>query len=84
MAERVADLVVPTGDDNPMVELLALFWSSSKLQRKFGASRQALDSRMRVGSLLGLKTGDGQLIFPTFQFVRDTKGALRVRPGLID
>ncbi len=84
VAGRLLDLVLPSTEDNPMVELLKPFWSSSKLQQEFKASRQALDSRMRVGSLLGLKTGDGQLVYPVFQFVRDTKGALIVRAGVID
>ena len=84
VASRVADLVLPAKDDNPMVELLAPFWSSSKLQTEFGTIRQALDSRMKVGSLLGLKTGDGQLVFPVFQFIRSRRGALTVRPGVIE
>ena len=84
VAERFSTLVLPTSVNNPMVELLKPFWSSAKLQQEFKASRQALDSRMRVGSLLGLKTGDGQLVFPAFQFIRDTKGGLKVRPGVID
>ena len=75
---------LPSTEDNAMVELLKPFWSSAKLQQEFKASRQALDSRMRVGSLLGLKTGDGQLVYRVFQFVRDSKGALIVRPGIID
>ncbi len=83
VASRVADLVLPAKDDNPMVELLAPVWSSSKLQTEFGTIRQAMDSRMKVGSLLGLKTGYGQLVFPVFQFIRSQRGALAVRPGVI-
>jgi len=84
VTDRFSDLVLPTTENNSMVELLKPFWSSAKLQQEFKASRQALDSRMRVGSLLGLKTGDGQLVFPVFEFIRDTKGALKVRSGVIE
>lgn len=82
VAHRVMDLVLPMPDDNPMVALLAPFWSSRKLQDELGASRQALDSRMKAGTLLGLKTGDGQLAFPVFQFIREPSGGIRVRPGV--
>jgi len=81
--ERVADLVLPTADENPMVALLAPFWSSRRLQAGLGASRQAMDSRMKAGTLLGLKTGEGALVFPVFQFVREPSGQLRVRPGVV-
>ncbi len=66
VAKRFSTLALPTSVNNPTVELLKPFWSSAKLQQEFKASRQALDSRMRVGSLLGLKTGVGQPVFPAF------------------
>lgn len=83
VADRIADLVLPIVAANPMVEALAPFWSSRKLQAELGVSRQALDSRMKAGTLLGLKAGDGQLAFPVSQFVREADGAIKVRPGIL-
>jgi hypothetical protein len=84
VVDAFVDVVLPTPQANEMVTLLAPYWSSAKLTEKLGVSRQALDSRMKGSTLLGLKTTKGSLLFPVFQFRRDVSGAITVRQEVID
>jgi hypothetical protein len=74
--------VLRSEEDHPLVAHLAPFWSSAKVRDELGVStRQALASRIASGSVLALRTADGRLLFPVFQFVRTANG-VRVRDGL--
>lgn len=60
-------------------EVLGPFYTTRQVTSLLGgASRQALADRRRRGTLLGLKTTDGQLVYPAFQFDEER----RVLPGL--
>lgn len=83
-AARLGGLVVGPGEANrnDLVGFLSPFWSSAKVRTELGLhTRQALDSRRRSGSILALKTSDGQLVFPVSQFHR-TAGKVEVKPEL--
>jgi hypothetical protein len=66
LAERMLDAVPMTSrwDDR-----LGPFYSTGKLARLWGGvSRQAVADRRERRTVLGLKTADGALVYPTFQF----------------
>jgi len=66
LAERMLDAVPETSrwDDR-----LGPFYNTSKLAKLWGGvSRQAIADRRERRTILGLKTADGALVFPTFQF----------------
>lgn len=79
-AEELADRmlqVVPTV--SRWDDLLGPFYSTNQVARLCGGiSRQALADRRERRTLLGLKTADGVVVYPTFQF--DEKN--RVLSGL--
>jgi hypothetical protein len=81
-ASAISDLALPVDQSHPFVELLGPFWSSAKVRAALGINtRQALDSRITSGSILGLPTSDRRLLFPVFQFVAHGE-QVRVRPAL--
>jgi len=60
-------------------DLLGPFYSTAKLEKLWGGiSRQAIADRRKRGTVLGLKTADGVVVYPVFQF--DEKN--RILPGL--
>jgi hypothetical protein len=62
-------------------ELLGPFYSTGQVAKILGGvSRQALADRRERRTLLGLKTADGVVVYPTFQF--DERN--RVLPGLAE
>jgi len=66
LAERMLNAVPVTSrwDDR-----LGPFYNTSKLAQLWGGvSRQAIADRRERRTVLGLKTADGALVFPTFQF----------------
>jgi len=66
LAEKMLDAVPATSrwDDR-----LGPFYTTSKLAKLWGGvSRQAVADRRERRTVLGLKTADGALVFPTFQF----------------
>lgn len=68
--------------DSALVDTIGSSWSSTKLRAELGGvSRQALNQRVRRGTLLGLPTGDGVTVYPVFQFHR-RGGRVEVLPGL--
>jgi hypothetical protein len=79
-AEELADLMlraVPTV--SRWNDLLGPFYSASQVAKICGGiSRQALADRRERRTILGLKTADGVIVYPTFQF--DEKN--RVLSGL--
>ena len=44
------------------------FYTTDQLTKRFEVSRQALFDRVQRRTLLGLRTSDGQVLYPTFQF----------------
>jgi len=79
-AERLADRMleaVPT--TSRWDEVLGPFYSTGKLSTLWGGvSRQAIADRRERRTVLGLKTADGVVVYPTFQFDEHN----RVLPGL--
>jgi len=62
-------------------EHLGPFYSARQVARLLGGiSRQAVAGRRERGTLLGLKTADGRVVYPTFQFGE----ANRLIPGLAE
>lgn len=59
---------------------LGPFYDTAGLSAWWGVSRQALSDRVRRGTLLACRTGDGHLVYPAFQFARDGS----VRPGILE
>ena len=86
IAERLADLTLLPADggdgQRQLVQVVGPFWSSAKVRAELAIpTRQALDARIRAGSVLALKTSDGELVFPVLQFRSSPSGA-EVRPAL--
>lgn len=72
------------GNGNELADLLGPFWSGARVREALGIpTRQALDSRRRSGSVLGLKTGHGTRLYPLFQFQRHRGGRVEVKPALV-
>ena len=44
------------------------FYTTEQLMRLYKVSRQAISDRLRRHTLLGLRTSDGQVLYPVFQF----------------
>ncbi len=62
-------------------ELLGPFFSTSKVtQLMGGVSRQAVTDRRKRRTLLGLRTLDGAIVYPVFQFDAQNE----ILPGLAD
>jgi hypothetical protein len=60
-------------------DLLGPFYSTSKITRLLGnVSRQAITDRRKRRTLLGLRTADGAIVYPVFQFNEHNE----VLPGL--
>jgi hypothetical protein len=81
----VSPLVVWETSDRPnaLAALLGPFWTTARVRQALGnPTRQALDSRRRNGSLLGLRTPEGVIYYPVAQFHR-RNGTVEVRPTLI-
>jgi hypothetical protein len=77
LARRMLDALPPK--PSRWDRLLGPFYGTSQVARLLGGvSRQALADRRQRGTLLGLKTTDGVVVYPVFQF--DEKNKLL--PGL--
>jgi hypothetical protein len=71
VARRLA-MLVPLGQPgNPMAELVGPFYDTAGMRALLGSTRQAIHDRTVRGTLLGVQTGEGQWIYPTFQFDGD-------------
>jgi hypothetical protein len=60
-------------EPSPLEELTGPFYDTAGLRRWLDVRRQALDSRVRANTLLGLQTGDGTWVYPAWQFTDDRK-----------
>lgn len=80
LARRMLEAVpVPSRWD----EVLGPFYSTSQVTKLFGGiSRQALDDRRKRHTILGLKTADGVLVYPSFQFDEQSR-VLRGLPEVL-
>jgi hypothetical protein len=69
-AEKAADRMLATiPRASPWNDLLGPFYTTVQVAKLLGAvSRQALADRRRRRTLLALKTADGVLVYPAFQF----------------
>lgn len=47
--------------------VLGPFYTTGSLRRTLNITRQALDSRVRTGSLIRVRTVDGRFLYPSFQ-----------------
>lgn len=56
---------------SPMEDLTGPFYDTAGLRSWLGITRQALDSRARNGTLLALTTGEGQRVYPAWQWRND-------------
>lgn len=64
---------------SPWDDLVGPFYGTGQVTKLLGGiSRQALDDRRKRRTLLGLKTTDGVLVYPLFQF----DSGNRILPGL--
>lgn len=78
IARRMLDVLPEPSHWN---EVLGPFYTTRQVASLLGnASRQALADRRKRGTLLGLKTSDGTLVYPSFQFDESR----RVVPGLAE
>jgi hypothetical protein len=87
--EQVADSLVDVMDlsadprANELAAFLGPFWSATKAREALRVgSRQAMESRRKSGALLGLRTSDGAIVYPVWQF-RRSAGVVEVRPPLV-
>ncbi|WP_022885805.1 hypothetical protein [Glaciibacter superstes] len=77
LAERMV-AVIP--QPSPWNDVLGPFYSTQAVQRFLGVTRQAVQKRVRSGSLVRVVTQDGTSLFPAFQFrdARPVQGLLEV------
>ncbi|GAA5107144.1 hypothetical protein GCM10023339_04800 [Alloalcanivorax gelatiniphagus] len=71
VADRLALLVPLVQPGNPMAELVGPFYDTAGMRTLLGSTRQAIHDRTVRGTLLGVQTGEGQWIYPTFQLDGD-------------
>lgn len=80
-AEVLRELIATV--PHPLAERIGPVWTSVHTREQLGLNtRQALDSRRRSGSILGVKTSNGEVFYPLSQF-RVTNGTIEVRPALV-
>ncbi len=82
LSRSLTGIFAASDDVNALVTWAGPFWSGKKVREELGlASRQALDARRRAHAVLGVKTSDGAVIYPVWQFERRRRG-VEVRPGV--
>ena len=68
LAERVAHLLPVLA---PFGDAIGPVYTTAQVRELLGASRQAISDRVYRGRLLALRTANGRLVYPTFQFDGD-------------
>lgn len=53
---------------SPLDQKIGPFYDTAGLAAWLGMSRQLIHSQMKTGKILGLKTTEGELVYPAFQF----------------
>jgi hypothetical protein len=85
VAEAISGIVVDSAggpDRNELAGLLAPYWTASRTAQALGGlARSTMTERRRTGSLLGLRTTDGDFFYPIAQF-ETHGGKVRVKPAL--
>jgi hypothetical protein len=84
MAEVIADLVVDRvadPDRSELADMVAPLWTAEHTRRVLKLSRPTMLDRRKAGSLLALKTTDGDFFYPVSQFER-RDGKVQVKPAL--
>lgn len=84
MADAIADLVldkIADPDRSELADIVGPMWTAEHARRELGISRPAMLDRRRSGSLLALKSSDGDFFYPVCQFEKSS-GEVRVKPGL--
>lgn len=85
VAEAITDLLVvwvSDEDPNEIADLLAPFWTARRTAEALGGLRRStMAERRKTGSLLGVKTTDGDFFYPVAQFER-RDGKIQVKPAL--
>lgn len=75
---------LPGEDPNELAALLGPFWTGARTRQALGLNnRQALASRVASGSVLALKSADGDLLYPVAQFHKRPDGTIEVKPALV-
>jgi len=74
---------------SPWDRVIGPCYTTEQLTKRFKVSRQALFDRVRRHTLLGLRTSDGQIVYPVFQFHGDKvisglSRVLRITAGAVD
>jgi len=73
----------PAPGDSPLADRIGAVWSSAGTRERLGlGTRQALNSRRLHGTILGIKTREGGVFYPVFQF-RRRGGHVEVHPNLV-
>lgn len=83
-AATITDLVVDTAappDRSELADLVAPLWTAEHTRRVLGLSRATMQDRRKAGTLLALKTTDGDFFYPVAQFEKHA-GKVRVKPAL--
>lgn len=71
-------------ESNELAALLAPYWTADHTQQTLGIpSQQALDARLRDGTILGLRSTTGDVLYPVCQFHKDDNGTVVVSPALV-
>jgi hypothetical protein len=74
LAQRIFDALPRRSEWDAIVGPV---YASKQLEKFLDVSRQAISDRLKRHTLLGLRTSDGYVVYPSFQFVGST-----VVPGL--
>lgn len=84
MAEAIIDLVldrISDPDRSELADLVAPVWTAEHTRRVLDLSRPSMLDRRRTGSLLALRSSDGDFFYPVSQFEK-RDGKVRVKPAL--
>lgn len=71
-----------TRDANELGDLLGPFWSEARASAALDASPRHLAAAQKSGAILRLQTADGAMLYPIWQFQRDSVGQIGVRVQL--
>ena len=63
----------PESERSRWNEVIWPFWSTTKVSSLLGLTEEEVNKGHQEGKLLGLQTQEGNLVFPSFQFVQDEK-----------
>lgn len=83
VAARLILETLPAPGESLLAKRIGPVWSSARTREVLGlGTRQALNSRRAHGTVLGIKTREGAIFYPIFQFLRRGETA-EVHPNLV-